>query len=63
MPKEEKEVKTEITENKSIKYQVEEVKQTAGYVVRDISSGTDYSMIEALAKIMNDIDEIKRRIL
>ena len=63
MPKEEKEIKTETTENKSIKYKVAETYQVSGFVVKDISSGTELSVIDALAKILNDLDDVKRGIL
>ena len=61
MPKEEKETKTETTEKN--RYEIAEVTQVSGYVAKDSSSGETYSLLEAVVKIMNDVDKIKTHLM
>ena len=62
MPKEEKETKTETTEKKN-RYEIAEVTQVSGYVAKDSSSGETYSLLEAVVKLMNDVDKIKNHLM
>lgn len=67
MPKEDKETKTVTTEKQDRqerhdRYEVSETYQVNGYVVKDISSGESYSIIEALAKLMNDVDLLRKHL-
>lgn len=45
------------------KYTISEVTQVAGYVVKDTITGTEYDLLSAISKIMNDIDKIKKNLL
>lgn len=45
------------------KYTISEVHQVAGYVVKDTTNGTEYDLLSAISKIMNDIDKIKVNLL
>ena len=50
-------------EEQKDRYVISEIQQVAGYVVKDTSNNTEYDVLSALAKIMNDIEKIKRTLL
>jgi hypothetical protein len=63
MAKEKQEAKPEEKEEEQQKYFVGEVPTQTAPVIVDRESNTQYSVELALAKIMNDIEELKKGLL